>query len=204
VPENADLSRIRVEQAADEANRRGLAGPVGADETEHLARPHVEGERGERLHGAVPLHDLRQPDRRHRIAGHWSGISASTGMPAFSTPAVLSTLTLIRYTSLDRSSAVWTLRGVNSARGEMNVTVPAMPGPPASVWSVAGPPSRMRGTDGSGTNTLAQALSRSVTTRMVVRGATISPGSTSRCVTTPLAGETTVASRTAFSSAAIC
>ncbi len=37
-------------------------------------------------------------------------------MPVFSTPSRLSVVTLIRYTSRERSSAVWTLRGVNSAR----------------------------------------------------------------------------------------
>ena len=36
-------------------------------------------------------------------------------MPDFSTPAVLSTATFTRYTSFERSSAVCTLRGVNSA-----------------------------------------------------------------------------------------
>ena len=54
-------------------------------------------------------------------------------MPCFSTPFSLPTVTFTRKTSFDRSSAVCTLRGVNSAFGEMNVTVPSMPGPPASV-----------------------------------------------------------------------
>ena len=72
-------------------------------------------------------------------------------MPCFSTPPELSTVTRMRYTSLARSSAVCTFLGVNSAFGEMNVTVPVRPAPPASVKSVAGWPSAMRGTAGSGT-----------------------------------------------------
>ena len=38
-------------------------------------------------------------------------------MPCLSVPAALSADTFTRYTSFERSSAVWTLRGVNSARG---------------------------------------------------------------------------------------
>ena len=46
-------------------------------------------------------------------------MTASTGMPCLSTPSLLSTDMRTRYTSFERSSAVCTLRGVNSAFGEM-------------------------------------------------------------------------------------
>src|SRR6202521_4547568 len=73
----------------------------------------------------------------HLQPDYCSGISASTGMPCLSTPWRLSTAIFTRYTSLERSSAVWTLRGVNSAFEEMKLMVPGML-PPASVNTVAG------------------------------------------------------------------
>jgi hypothetical protein len=68
-----------------------------------------------------------------------------------STPFSLLTVIFTRNTSFERSSAVCTLRGVNSAFGEMKVMVPSIPGPPASVKTVAVPPRVTRGTSGSST-----------------------------------------------------
>ena len=90
-------------------------------------------------HGRGRAEPFRDAIERERgVHGYFlKRISASTGMPCLSTPLRLSTETFTRKTSFDRSSAVCTLRGVNSALGEMKVTVPAMPAPPASVKSVA-------------------------------------------------------------------
>src|SRR5262249_59029763 len=121
------------QQSAREADGRRLASAVGTDQTEHLARTDVEGEAVQRGHRAVPARDAGKGDRRR---GHFAdpGSSASTGMPGLSTPSRLSAVTLMRYTSFERSSAVCTLRGVNSAFGEMNVIVPGSRCP-ASVTS---------------------------------------------------------------------
>src|SRR4030095_5458585 len=200
------LARIGMQQSTHQTDRRRLARPVGADEAEHLASHHLEAQPGERLRLAVSLDDPIQYDRRLAIGVrlHCNASSASTGMPGFRTPARLSTVTLMRYTSFDRSSAVCTLRGVNSAFGDMKVTLPDTPSPPASVTTLADCPSFTRGTIGSGTKRFAHALSRSVTTTTGVPRMTISPASTSFCVTTPATGATICASASAFSSTAIC
>src|SRR4030095_11633396 len=133
-PEHTNLAGIGVQQAAHQPDRGRLASSVGPDQTEHLAAIDGERELVDRRGGAVALDDTRRRDGR---AGRASGspcswTTASTGMPGFSTPARLSTVPLIRYTSFDRSSAVCTLRGVNSAFGETNVILPGTPCPPSS------------------------------------------------------------------------
>ena len=42
--EHAHLAAVGVQQPADQADRRGLAGAVGADQAEHLAAADLEGE----------------------------------------------------------------------------------------------------------------------------------------------------------------
>src|SRR5262245_38082760 len=100
-PEHAKFPAIRVQQPAHQPDRGRLAGAVRANEPEHLALAHVEGEVGECLRRAVALPDVAKRER-----AHWSFNSASTGIPSFRMPSRLSTLTLMRYTSFDRSSAV--------------------------------------------------------------------------------------------------
>ena len=67
--EHAHLARVGVQQPAHQANRRRLAGAVGADEAEHLAALHVEAQAGERRRLAVSLDDaiaVRPPARDQR------------------------------------------------------------------------------------------------------------------------------------------
>src|SRR5918995_6491539 len=202
VAQEAHAPAVCVQQAAQQANRGCLASTVRSDEPEQLPWRRGERHRVERADRPVSLRDSLQ--RKGCDVAHWSRSSASTGMPSFSTPLVLSALTLTRYTSRDRSSAVCTFRGVNSAFGEMNVTLPGMASPPASVWSVAAWPTRRRGMAGSSTKTSAHACVRSVITTSGILGAISSPCSTSFSVTTPVAGATMVASAMAFSRVAIC
>src|SRR5262245_42345579 len=129
-PEDVYTAGIGVQQPACQPNRRRLARAVWANKAEHLPVSDRERHRIERAHGAEQLRDAVEADG---LVAHCSRSSASTGMPRFSTPFLLSTETLTRYTRRERSSAVWTLRGVNSACGEMKVTLPAIPSPPASV-----------------------------------------------------------------------
>src|SRR4029453_12574040 len=134
------------EQAAGEPNRGGLAGTIRTDEPEHLAATDGQRQVVERAELPVDFGDVLERDR---IVAH-RGISASTGMPGLSTPSRLSAVTLMRYTSLVRSSAVCTLSGVNSALGEMKEIVPSRRCP-ASVTSVTFCPSFNSGTSGSST-----------------------------------------------------
>src|SRR5688572_3334153 len=113
--EYAYLARTGTKQPAHQAYCGRFAGTVGTDQAEHLAAPDVERDPFERAGGAVLLRHARELNG----VTHCSGNSASTGIPAFKMPSRLSTLTLMRYTSFERSSAVWTVRGVNSACGEM-------------------------------------------------------------------------------------
>lgn len=53
--EDADRSGVGVQQAAQQANRRRLAGAVRTDETEHLAAVDVEGQRLDSREPAVAL-----------------------------------------------------------------------------------------------------------------------------------------------------
>src|SRR5450759_804272 len=133
--QHAYPARVRAQQAADQPDGRCLARAVRANQAEHLAATDLERHVVDGDGCAEALGDTVEDDSG---VGHGryfadSGTSASTGLPCFRTPRVLSTETLMRYTSFDRSSAVCTLRGVNSAFGEMNVTVPLMPAPPASL-----------------------------------------------------------------------
>src|SRR5262249_27590395 len=148
------LPAVQPEEAARHTDRGRLARAVWADDPEHLPCRDLERHVGQRRERAIPLDDAIE--REHGIRRHCqlTGISASTGMPVFRIPRELSTLTLMRYTSLDRSSAVWTFRGVNSALGEMNVMVPSRRCP-VSVTSVAGWPIFSLGTSGSSTYTFA-------------------------------------------------
>src|SRR5207237_3771073 len=115
--QHAERSGVGRQKAADKPDCRRLARAVGPDQAEHLPAIHVQRERVDCRRVAVAFGDALEHNRaRH---GRWSGISASTGMPAFSTPFRLSMDTFTRYTSFARSSAVCTLRGVNSAFCEM-------------------------------------------------------------------------------------
>ena len=149
---DAHRAGLAPEQAAGEPDRGRLAGAVGSDEPEHLAGRDFERQRRRPRRS---LHIVWRRDRSswlRQASGVLAllGSSASTGIPDFNTPSRLSTVTLIRYTSLDRSSAVCTFRGVNSALGEMKVMVPSSRCP-ASVTSVTFCPTRSRGTTGSST-----------------------------------------------------
>src|SRR5262245_36707819 len=95
--EHAQLTLIWMPQPAHQTDRRRRARAAGADETKHLAAPHLETEPGERGRLTVSLHDAIQPDGCVviRVASHCSVSSASTGIPDFRTPLRLSTLTLI-------------------------------------------------------------------------------------------------------------
>src|SRR5262249_23540224 len=140
--EHLHASRVGAQQPADQPDRRRLAGAVRADQAEHLAaidrqRQLVDGDRR-----AVPFADLLERDDRFGHGYCWNGISASTGIPGLRTPALLSTATFTRYTSFERSSAVCTLRGVNSAFSAIIEMTPAIPAPPASVTTVTGWPTR--------------------------------------------------------------
>ena len=76
------------------------------------------------VHGAVPLgHAVERRARRRSLLRDLRFHRHAR----LQQPSRLSVVTLMRYTSLERSSAVCTLRGVNSAFGEMNVIVPVEP-----------------------------------------------------------------------------
>ena len=113
----AKRSRVSRQEATDKPDRRRLAGAVWPDQPKHLPAVYVQRERVDRPRVAVALCDALEHNRA--CHGRCSGISPSTGMPALSTPFRLSTDTFTRYTSFARSSAVCTLRGVNSAFSEM-------------------------------------------------------------------------------------
>ena len=90
--EHADPPGVRPQQPAGQADGGRLAGAVGTDQAEHFAARDLERDGVERFERSVLLGDLFKAD-----GGHYdSGISASTGMPGFRTPARLSVLTLIR------------------------------------------------------------------------------------------------------------
>src|ERR1700693_3291367 len=54
---DGDPAGIRVVEAADQVQQRGLAGPVGTDHGEHLAREHVQADPGDSLHSTKLLGD---------------------------------------------------------------------------------------------------------------------------------------------------
>ena len=124
--EHADASAVGLQQPAHQPDRGGLAGAVRTDQTEHLAAIDTDmvSSRSASTRRRIVL--MTRSRRRSRVmAWHWQeAISASTGMPCLSMPWRLSTAIFTRYTSFDRSSAVCTLRGVNSAFGEMKLIVP--------------------------------------------------------------------------------
>src|SRR6185436_11162016 len=60
------LAGVGVEEAAGDRERRGLAGPVGADEAVERAARHREGEPAQGLDGAEALANLREAKRAHR------------------------------------------------------------------------------------------------------------------------------------------
>jgi len=120
---DADLPAVGSEQPARHSDRGRLPCAVGPDQAEHLASRDRERHGIDRLESTVLLrHPIERDGRFH--GSRYFGSSASTGIPGLSTPSRLSVLTFIRYTSFDRSAAVCTLRGVNSALGEMNVMLP--------------------------------------------------------------------------------
>jgi hypothetical protein len=99
VAENADLTRIAVQQPAEQPDGGGLTGAVGTDEAEHLTAVHLERHVLQRVDGAV---SLAHPAELHRdcvrgVHGSGSsGISASTGIPCLKTPLVLASDTRTR------------------------------------------------------------------------------------------------------------
>src|SRR5688500_20079507 len=92
VVEHPDRAAIRVKQAAHQTDGGCLPGAVRSNQAEHLAALHVQRDAVERLRLPVLLRDACELDR----GVHWTRSSASTGIPCFSTPALLSTGTFLR------------------------------------------------------------------------------------------------------------
>src|SRR6059036_3496169 len=110
----------RLEQPAQHADRRRLAGAVRTEQAEDFARLDAEGEgidRGERAEAPREVAGL-DGGLNHGS----SGISTVTGMPAFTRPpaSALSSSTLRPNTRSARSRSVSAARGVNSARDEIS------------------------------------------------------------------------------------
>src|SRR5512145_2439793 len=150
---------FRAKQSTRQSNGCRLPRTIRTDETEHFATGDRERDAIECADGAIRLADALKTDCfvcHPECSLSRPGISASTGIPGFRIPSRLSVVTLIRYTSFVRSSAVCTFRGVNSACGEMKVIVPCTRCP-ASVTRVTAWPSLSWGTSGSSTYTFAHA-----------------------------------------------
>src|SRR5688572_9589933 len=88
--EHADGAFINMQQSADRANRGRLAGAIGTDQPEHFAHLDAVAHPAERFDLAVSLDDVLELDGGHDYFA--SPISASTGMPCFNTPSLLSSL----------------------------------------------------------------------------------------------------------------
>ena len=66
VAEDASLAGIGVGQAREDRDQSGLAGAVGSEQAEELARFDAEVDAGKRLHGAETARDIDDLDRgRH-------------------------------------------------------------------------------------------------------------------------------------------
>ena len=102
--EHAHFPGICAQQAAHQTDGRGLARSVGADQPEHLATMYLQRQGVQGMGRPVPLRDPAQFDGGAHGPPSLLGCggapdscsSASTGMPDLSTPALLSTATLIR------------------------------------------------------------------------------------------------------------
>src|SRR5262249_27743145 len=140
VPQDAGRAAGQGHQAAQGADQRRLARAVRAEQAKHLARRDAQAdavhrrERPEanghfakvqrRFHGApaglvsVQRQGVSQGAPaifRHGVHG-WvpRGTTTSAAMPDLNMPSGLATRTLTPKTWCRRSSALWTLRGVNS------------------------------------------------------------------------------------------
>ena len=96
--EDARLSGARQQNAAEHAQRGGLAGAIRADESEDLAGGDFEGEA---VDGEGLAETLRQPHELDGVHGcsapaGASRISASAGIPGLSSPVGLGTSILTR------------------------------------------------------------------------------------------------------------
>src|SRR5262249_4403721 len=121
----------RLHDAAEDLEGRGLAGAVRADQTEDLARTHVEIDAADRLDGPVALGQRADLDRRSRLAhrracrGHSSPstrISPSAGMPGLAKPTAPRSRSLTPTTCFTRSSRKYVFSGVNDACGSTRRT----------------------------------------------------------------------------------
>ena len=83
-----DRPGVDVEQPAERADRCCLSRAVRTDQAEHFAAFDTECDAVERADRAEAFRDVLKDDRVHFART----ISASTGMPCFRTPALLSTL----------------------------------------------------------------------------------------------------------------
>src|ERR1051325_1479444 len=92
VLKHPDGARVRLEQTANQPQRRRFAGPVWANHAKHLAGGHVERQSIERDRRPESLTDIGE---RYR-GGHCGApaSSTSTGIPGFRMPLELSTVTL--------------------------------------------------------------------------------------------------------------
>jgi hypothetical protein len=76
-PVELDPAGLRMHQAADRAERRGLTRTVAAEHRHDLALENLERDALERLDGAVGGDDVRQLQERR--AGRWGGAGSRDG-----------------------------------------------------------------------------------------------------------------------------
>jgi hypothetical protein len=79
--EQAQGAAVRAQQAEQDADRRGLARPVGSQEAVHLAGGDLEVEAVERLRVAEGLAQIRDRDRGRHV-GHDTSAGADAGSGA--------------------------------------------------------------------------------------------------------------------------
>ena len=118
-------ARRGVHDARKQAHGGGLARSVRPHQAENFA--FFDGER-QTVHRFHVPERLAQPlglDGFHQSVPRPTRISASTGMPGFSSMLGLRTSILTRYTSFTRSFSVCTFLGVNSACEAMKETQPS-------------------------------------------------------------------------------
>src|SRR5690606_41918046 len=143
---NVWIDRGGRQRAGDQGQRRHLPRPIRPDEGGQLARPHLEceaahgdevaeaaGKRGE-CDGGAGGHGqccaaAEADDGGAASVATGSALTSnrtSAGTPGFSSSALSPAIaTFTAYTSFTRSSAVCTLRGVNSASPAMKTTRPS-------------------------------------------------------------------------------
>src|SRR5581483_5258115 len=147
VAEAGARARIRREQPAQHAKRRGLAAAVRPEEAVDLAPRHFEGEIVHHHLAVEAFGEARDVDGDllavHRRTICWPGASLTvTGWPAVSEPASPSGRASTRNTSFSRCSREKITGGVNSASRAMKLILALSPGGQPSqvtftVWSVS-------------------------------------------------------------------